>query len=184
MPTTYDIATNADDWYQVVGGSTVTGTILLKADFNNVLFPSVESWAIGDIDTSGIGTDIVSNATFYFYADSYTVLPARRGAPTKTYKIWMLKTDETNWMLIKSGTYTATGWISEVLTAAEYAEIDRDGKTRFRITVDDPGAGKARILQVRAREYTTEGDWDMYLLVSHAPPVTDLPRRTLLGVGL
>jgi len=176
----HNITDNLDDWYIDSSSGRVDGTTTLKACYNRALFPTLICDAFGDIDTTTIPTtDVISAATLYFYIDSYT---ARKGT-AKTFSVWMLKADETSDLLIDSGTFTAAGWYSVVLTAAEYAEVDKGGKTRIRITVPDSGAGKSRDMYVRAREYATVGTYDMYMDITHAAPVTARRLRMSMGMG-
>jgi len=180
----YTITTGNDDFYTTRpdGGSISTDytNTTLIFERNNIIYPSITRIAFGDINTDAIpDTDVISAATLYFYFDSYT---AGRGS-TKTYNVWILKADESSYILIHSGTFVSAGWYSVVLTASEIAEIDKVGKTMFRFTVDDPGALKARRVYIRAYEYDAGHTYPMYLDVTHAAPSTGVITRTLLGVG-
>jgi len=178
----YDIAVGNDDWYVPSSGPNVYNSTTLKAEYNSAIFPIYWTRAYGDIDTSSIGAgDTILAANLYLYLHAYTVSPARRGAPTKTYLVRMMKADESGYINIGTYTYTGAGWKTIVLSAAQVAEIDKGGKTQIIITVSNPGVGKGRTLWIRAWEYVTTDTFDMYLRVLFADAV---PRKTLLGVGL
>lgn len=175
--TNCDVALNSDDFYDV-NGVPQLGTTLLNVSYNNVVSPTIQEKAYFNIDTSSIpSTDVISSATLYFYIHGYT---AKKGI-TKTFLVWMLSADELSYNLIDVGTYSAAGWYSVVLTAAELLEIDKGEKTKFRVTIDDPGALKTRNMQIRAREYSPSDSFDAYMVITHAPPAKK--KKTLLRLG-
>lgn len=177
----YDITNNNDDWFEDSSTGIDYTSTTLKACYNNTFSPSLICTAYGDIDTTTIPlTDVISGDTLSFYIDSYTATKR----VTKIFDVWMLKADDSAYILIGSYTYSATGWYSIVLTPSQYAEVDKGGYSRIRISVADPGALKYRDMRIRAKEYATNGDWDMKMDITHAPPVTLPPTRTLLGVGI
>jgi len=172
------IAANNDDWYFTTGVGRTDGTTLLQSQYNNAFFPSTQQQSFGDIDTSVLPTtDVISSAVLWFYIDSFTA--TRR--ITKTYRVWMLKADESAYNLIDSSTFSAAGWHTVTLTAAEIAEIDLGAgqKTLFRFTHEDPGGTNFRFMKIRAIE---GGALDkMKLVVTHAPAdTTFVPQITIL----
>jgi len=158
----YYVAAAADDWYNKNTTGDVTGTSLLFAGVVNSMFPPFTYSALAEIDTSGIGTDVISAATFYLDSGAYTA--SRR--VTKTYKI-QIYDGVSAYVTIKSGTWSAAGTISEVLTGGELAYINKTGKTKFRVITDDPGAGKDRSMSINA--YETSQATAMRMDVTHAP---------------
>lgn len=161
----YDIAINSDDWY-ITDGVPVNGTTTLLQTINNVISPSIIQISIGLIDTTGIPAgDVITAATIHWYHDSYS---SSRGV-TKTFYIRMQKADLSGFITIFSGTYVSSGWKSHALTAAELLEINKGGQTQLRFQVQDPGGVLLRASEIRAREYGTDGTYDMYLDITHAP---------------
>jgi hypothetical protein len=163
--TRYDVTANIDDWYLPNTAGRVDGTTTLSVSYNNNISPSIYSVGFGDIDTSAIGTDVISAASLFIYIHSYTSTKF----VTKTFRITM---DDGTYHFIYEGTFTAAGWYEIPLTSDEFAYINKTGDTHMIIGVSSPGALKQRIMNVRAREYVTEGNYSMYMNITHAPAPT------------
>jgi len=163
--TDYPVATGVDDFtirFTDGSGTTTdyTATTLL-ASFSRVLAPYFTDSAYMECNTSAIpDADVISAATFYFYASAYTI---SKGV-TKTYILWMGVGGSA--VIIKTGTFVSAGWINEILTASELLLIEKAGLTQFRVSVDDPGALKSRSMTITALESGTN---TAYLSVTHAP---------------
>lgn len=164
---TYYVATGNDDYYYGTDG-TVKTTSLLKADYSNISSPSSINEIIADITTSGIGTDTISAATLYWDESSYQA----SSRVSKTYNIYQVQGSTT----VKIATYTfGTAAVrSLVLNSTQLGYINKTGKSRFQIDVDDPGTFKLRILNIKA--YETSQANAMRLSVTHAPAATSKPQ--------
>lgn len=183
----FDITVNNDDWHtsQMEGDAAVRydNTTTLITDYNRAVSPTHTGQIYGDIDTSSIPIgDNIDSATLYFYIDSYT---SSKGI-SKTYNVWMLESDETNYLLIDSGTFSSAGWYSVILTTPELLEIDKGDKTRIRLTVSDPGDLKARVMMVRSKEYSLNESFDMYMNITHSegPCTNETLAREAIETGI
>lgn len=167
-----DISVDNNDFYDTRSGGGIwtrwDGTAELDVEHNQAVFPISESRAYGTTHTNTItSTDIISSATLYYYIESYG---ASKGV-TKIYDIWMSEADETGYFQISNNVaYVSTGWKTYALSSDELEEIDRDGGTTFKFTMDDPGLGKYRFMELRAREFIISDTYDMYLRVTHETP--------------
>lgn len=172
----YDIASGPDDWFiQQIGAGKPTktdNTTTLEATINNFFFPSLLATSHGDIDTISIPiTDIISAATLWIFLHNYI---ATRGT-SRLYNVQIKTANEFSYINIATNvTYISAGWKSFVLTAPQYAEIDKGGKTEIKITTPDPGAFNSRFLETRAYEYPTTDTYDMYLDITHGPAVDEV----------
>lgn len=177
--TLYYIPFSFYDYYIKDTGAPTTGTALLLAETNNFLSPNFVMVSYGLIDTAPIpDSDVITAATFSFTANTYT---ASRGK-SKIYTVWQLQ--GATYIPLTNGTDVtwSSGANSVVLAAAELAYIQKTGITAFRITVADPGVSKYRKMDINAFE--TSQATAMRLDVTHGPAVSNVPQRTLVGVGL
>jgi hypothetical protein len=122
--TRYDVTANIDDWYLPSTAGRVDGTTTLSVSYNNNVSPSVYTVGFGDIDTSAIGTDVISAASLFIYIHSYTATKF----VTKTFRITM---DDGTYHFIYEGTFTAAGWYEIPLTSDEFAYINKTGDTHM-----------------------------------------------------
>lgn len=165
--TLYYITTANDDWTQLLGSPTkIHGGSFTFAENNKVIYPNFISYAYGDIDTSAIGTDVISAVVFYLDEAGYT---ASKRLP-KTYRIQMFRNSISTWVTLTNGssiTYSG-GTINISLTASEISHIQSSGKTSFRAQVTGTvSAGKYKQLKINAFE--TSQATAMRLDVTHAP---------------
>lgn len=169
--TYYYVQTGNDDYYISSGTGTVYTTPQVWVGYNNTITPSVVEVGYARINTSGIGTDTISDADLYIDEYSYT---SSRGV-TRVYKVWIL--DSAIYRLLTNGTltYGASPAVRTIkLTATELTYINKSGYTDIRVTVDDPGAGKVRNFRFKA--YETAQANAIRLNVTHAPASTFTPK--------
>ena len=155
----YPVAASAKD--ETIGHAANTTGVILTAKVVNTL-GGLTSYGTALIDTSAIGTDVISAATFYWYHVLYNKTKA--AAYHRRIKIDGLSGLS---LLDSSATPAAAGWHSEVLTSDEIARINKTGDTRIDFIVDDPGGIYDRYWEVQAWDY---GDHSRacYLAVTHA----------------
>lgn len=154
----YAVSASADD--ETIGdGASTTATVML-AHFNYGVTPATASYGSGRIDTSPIGTDTISAATFYWYHNAYT----KTKANAYTRGVWVGGVS----ILSSSANPGAAGWHSQTLNSTAIAAINKSGYTAFSFTVDDLGSGTNN-WQVRAWDYDGTGGSACYLAVTHAP---------------
>lgn len=111
------------------------------------------------LDTSPIGTDTITAAVLYWYHGSYTI--AGKGT---TYN----RNVNINYTLVFSAsTSGSVGWNSQVLTAGQYALINKTGETHVGFFVTNPGSGKARTWTIRSWDYSSSTANTVYLAVTH-----------------
>jgi hypothetical protein len=113
------------------------------------------------IDTSPIGTDVISAATLYWYHVSYTKTPK-----AETYQRFIGVGASV--ILDSAATPPAAGWHSHALEAGELASINKTGNTGVWFQVGDPTT-QQRYWQIRAWDYSPTGTYSCYLAVTHAP---------------
>jgi hypothetical protein len=157
----YAVNASADD--ETVGdGATTTGTAMVAKFLNSL--GGVYAYGRALIDTSAIGTDTISAATFYWYHNSYTKTKAasfHRRIKLGTYLGGTSILDST-------ATPPAAGWHSEALTSGELSLINKTGDTEVIFDVDDPGGTYDRLWQIAAWDYVPTGTRACYLAVTHA----------------
>jgi hypothetical protein len=164
--TLYYVSAAANDYYVNSSTGAITGTTLLRAEYNNFLIPNYDNQSYGLIDCSGVGTDVISAATFKFNSGAYTYVG--RPAPTKIYNVWIFNGSSYVIMANGANVVWSKGENSVVLSAAELAFIGNiGGSTIFRITVTDPGVNKSRYMNINA--YETSQATAMRLDITHAP---------------
>lgn len=153
----YPVTASVKD--ETVGTGANTNGTTLAAVINNALASS--SYGYARLDTAAIGTDVISAATLFWYHDGYT--------KTKTVAFSRKITIGTATILDSTATPAAVGWHSEVLTAGEFAEINKTGETIVQFLVNDPGGSDFRSWLVRAWDFVPTGTYACYLDVTHAP---------------
>ncbi|MDD5749163.1 MAG: hypothetical protein PHO91_00045 [Patescibacteria group bacterium] len=160
----YQIAAGSDDWYVHTTQGTVDDATTLLATYNAVFEPAVTSFSYADINTSALSDDaVILEADLYLYLHDYTTgAPPKTAQPTKTFYIQVFSGSQ--WHIIHNGTFLSAGWYFYKLTSGQLAYINKTGKTRFLIGVEDPGAGYSRELSIRSYEYA--GDYSMYLNIT------------------
>jgi hypothetical protein len=151
----YPVTASADDGYTGTINDTAGTAISAAWTYG----PDTHLTGFANIDTSAIGTDTISAATLWFWHVGYTLTSP---APTRQRRIKVGGTT----ILDTTVAAGAAGWKSEVLTAGEFALINKTGVTNVLFEVDDPAAG-GRNWQVQAWDY---GDHSRapYLAVTHA----------------
>ena len=152
----YPVVASADDGYTGTTNDTAGDTFAASWTYG----PDAHLTGFVNINTSAIGTDEITAATFWFYHLGYT-LTAPAATRHRRIKVGGTAILDTT---VAAG---AAGWKSEVLTAGELALINKTGVTAILFEVDDPAAG-GRNWQVQAWDY---GDHSRapYLAVTHAP---------------
>lgn len=163
--TLYYVGVGVDDWWSSTAlGTNNYTTTRLNAGWNNVIVGGDIRNAYADVDTSSIGTDVISSATLYLNEYDYSVV-GRGVAKTYRVRIWT----GSNFVTLTNGslTFTTATTRSIVLTSTEIGYINKTGKTSFSIQVDDPGAGCSRIFRCNA--YETSQATALRLNVDHAP---------------
>ncbi len=159
------IATGNDDWFSDTNTGNQYTTLTIKAAKLNDLFPNVTKEAIGEVTTSIVGTDDISVATVSWNENDYN---APKGV-AKSYNLKMF--NGVGYTTIQSYTFTSAGTIKTyTLDATQRGWINKTGKTKFLINVDDPGAGSAREFQLDA--YETSQATAMRMTITHAPAST------------
>lgn len=152
----YPVTASAKD--ETVGsGANTNGAALVVSFLNSA--GGLNSYGRALIDTSAIGTDVISAATVYWYHDSYS--------KTKAAAFHRRVQVNGTAVLESSATPAAAGWHNEVLTSGELALINKTGETEIHFEVDDPGSTYDRTWSVAAWDY---GDHSRacYLVVTHA----------------
>jgi hypothetical protein len=134
---------------------------LLSATQNNDPISPAYNYAWAELDTSAIGTDVISAATLYWYHSSYT--------KTKAATYGRVITVGASTILNTAATPAAAGWHSEVLTSGELASINKTGDTTVHFQVGNPGSTYFRTWQLRAWDYDGAGGFACYLEITHAP---------------
>ena len=157
----YPVTASAKD--ETIGDGANTNGTTLVAKFLNAL-GGLESYGKALIDTSAIGTDVISAATLYWYHVSYTKTKA--ATFHRRIKIGGLSGLS---LLDSTATPPAAGWHSEVLTPSEIALINQTGETEIRFIVDDPGSTYDRLWTLQSWDYVPTGTRACYLAVTHAP---------------
>lgn len=155
MNASADDETVADD-----GSSSSTATTMTAKFVNSLGYPPGTSYGKALIDTSAIGTDTISAATFYWYHTAYT----KTKAATYHRKITVGGTA----ILDSTSTPAAAGWHNEALTSGEFALINTSGDTEIRFIVDDPGDPYDRNWSIQSWDYSDHSR-ACYLAVTHAP---------------
>lgn len=153
----YAVSASAKD--ETVGSGANTGGTLLLALWNNSF--ATQSYGKALINTSAIGTDVISAAAFKWYHHDYT----KTKAASYRRRITIGGTD----ILVSTATPAAAGWHSEDLTSGELALINKTGETEVLFNVDDPGSTYFRSWNVRSWDYDGAGGFACYLQVTHAP---------------
>jgi hypothetical protein len=164
------------DYYEDYDGSTNTYyyyDTINYAGKNNVLSPNRQFIAYSLIDTSAIpDTDVISSATLYLDEDDYV---GSKGV-TKDYyvQVWTgsTYTNLTNGSLTYDSLSPRTRSIS--LTSGELSYISKNGITLFRVSVNDPGSAKTRVLTIKS--YDDSQSVAMRLDVTHAAPSSTRPQ--------
>jgi len=152
----YAVGASADD--QTLGDGANTNGTLLVVTYN--YGTTVFSHADATIDTSAIGTDTISAATFYWYHHAYT--------KTKTNSFHRLITLESTGIFNSSATPGAAGWHSVALDATGIAAINKTGNTMITFSMNDPTSG-FNTWSIRSWDYDGAGGYACYLAVTHAP---------------
>lgn len=167
---TYPVATGDKDG--TAGDAANTDGVGLVAMYVHSLGdPAPNSGGYAYIDTSAIGSDVISAATLYWYHQSYT----------KTKSLAYSRTIYVGASLVLNSSATpSAGWNSEALSGAELAEINTSGETLVQFGVADPGTGD-RVWTVRAWDYDGSGTYACYLEVTHAPATGGPTRFSILG---
>jgi hypothetical protein len=152
----YAVGASAKD--ETVGSGANTTGVDLNAFFSNTL-GGLTSYGKALIDTSAIGTDVISAVRVYWYHVSYTKTKAA------TYHRRVKVGGSA--VLDSSATPAAAGWHSQDLTSGQFSLINKTGETELRFEVDDPGSTYDRTWVVQAWDY---GDHSRacYLAVTHA----------------
>jgi hypothetical protein len=153
----YPVTTSARD--ETTGYGANTNGVALVSLFDNL--NTRDSYGEATIDTSAIGTDVISAATFYWYHDGYT----KTKAASYQRLIYLGGTLIFN----DTGTPAAAGWHSHELTSGELALINKTGDTGVLFDVGNPGGTYFRNWQVAAWDYGGAGARACYLAVTHAP---------------
>ena len=156
----YAVSASADD--ETVGhGASTTGVDLIAKVLNSAGGLISNGRAL--IDTSAIGTDVISAATLYWYHVVYT----KTKAATFHRRINIDDILVGLSILDSAATPAAAGWHSEVLTPGEIALINKTGYTELFFLVDDPGGAYDRYWEVQSWDY---GDHSRacYLAATHA----------------
>lgn len=157
MPNYPVTASNKD---QTVGTNASTTSTVITIAYNYGTTPTTYSYGLADIDTSAIGTDVISAATFYWYHAAYT--------KTKTNSFSRIITVGSVTILDSSGTPPAAGWHSQVLDSTAIAQINKTGDTQIQFNMADPTVG-FNTWTVRSWDYDGAGGYACYLAVTHAP---------------
>jgi hypothetical protein len=175
---TYYVNVANDDWTISSSFGRIDGASTISASNNKVIFPNDSTTAYADVLTSGIGTDIISGASVIFDEYSYNT---SRGL-TKTYALYMH--NGSYYTLIQSYTFGRSAVVrTKILNATQIGYINKTGKTKFRITVTGTvSAGQSKTLLAKAYETSQANAFRMS--ITHAPLATDIPQRTLMGVGI
>lgn len=151
----YAVTASADDGHTGSVNDTSGTTISASWTYGS----DVQTTGFANIDTSAIGTDTISAATFWFYHVGYTLTSP---APSRHRRIKVGGTAILDTTTAAGG----AGWKSEALTAGELALINKTGVTAILFEVDDPSSG-GRNWQVQSWDYSDHSR-ACYLAVTHA----------------
>jgi len=153
----YAVGASNKDGYTGTDGSSDSATTML-AKFVNSIGPN-NSYAWANIDTSAIGTDTISAATFYWYHVGYS----KTKAASYHRRIRVGGTA----ILDSSATPAAAGWHNQALTSGQLSLINKTGETAILFEVNDPGDPYDRVWTIQTWDYTGHGR-ACYLAVTHA----------------
>lgn len=173
MPTYGVAASNKDGWAGTNGPST-TDTVL-RAEQSRLLDPDLVRYGWAKIDTSPIGTDEISAATLWWYTESCIKSPK---SETFDHYIQIVG----GGAIYASTVQEAAGWKSHALGAGELSLINKTGETEIMFaqnlpTLPDGG----RTWLIRSWDYTPNGTYSVYLVVTHAA-AGGPTKMTILGV--
>jgi len=152
----YPVAASNKDETVGSGASTTDPSMLSTYNYTAGTY----SYGRAYIDTSAIGTDVISAATFYWYHQAYT--KTKTNAFSRIIRIGGLG------FLSSSSNPGAAGWHSQALTAGQFSQINTSGETEIGFDMNDPGVG-FNAWTIRAWDYDGAGTYACYFDVTHAP---------------
>lgn len=170
--TEFHCLNSVDD--QQIGDGASTGTTVMVVQHDNTLV--LESFCRIHLDTSGIGTDTISAATFHWYAHTAST----KGPKAATWDHYIEFNSGATFYSNTSAAEPA-GWSSHALTGGELAGINKSGDTVINFMVPDPGSTYGRKWQIRAWDYVPNGDFSAYLEITHAASGGPT-KMTIIGV--
>lgn len=157
------VVIGADDYYQV---GSYTSTII--AQKNNITL--VDYYATAELTTSSIPDDAtIQSATFYWYNDKYNL---SKGINYQQNIYTVSGVDLCLLYTYNSAVAPSIGWNSVELNAGCLANINKQGKTVIRFTVNDPGGSYYRSWEIRAFDYDGVGVYAPYMVIEYSSPST------------
>ena len=170
--TDYHCTVSADDGQGGTGAHT-SGT-LNEAEYNRFIDPAASSFAYAHIDTSAIGTDVISAATLHYYCNNNTKFPK-----TLAHNNYIQISTTT---IFSTASKVPSGWNSHALTSGGLSLINKSGDTFIYWRVGGGLLiGETRNWWIRAWDYTPTGDFSAYLAITHAP-AGGPTKMTIVGV--
>jgi hypothetical protein len=156
------------------GNDANSNATTMIAEWSLLLSPNVISSGYANIDTSAIGTDEITAATLYWYTEADIKYPK-----AETFDKYIKIGSTVVW---SSTSIQSAGWASHALTAGELALINKSGDTAVTFHQVEPTQFQGfRRWTLRTWDYTPNGDYSVYLVITHAA-AGGPTKMTILGV--